>query len=82
MDMEGVKLKFTDGSIKAISREAGRRKTGARGLRAVLEEVMLDSMYELPGMSGVTECIVNEEVIVRREIPLFLYEKQDEKQAS
>jgi ATP-dependent Clp protease ATP-binding subunit ClpX len=82
MEMEGVKLKFTDGAVRAISREAGRRKTGARGLRAVLEEVMLDSMYELPGMSGVTECIVNEEVIVRRESPLLLYEKQDEKQAS
>lgn len=82
LEMEGVKLKFTDGAVRAISREAGRRKTGARGLRAVLEEVMLDSMYELPGMTGVTECIVNEEVIVRRESPLLLYEKQDEKQAS
>jgi ATP-dependent Clp protease ATP-binding subunit ClpX len=82
LEMEGVKLKFTDGAVRAISREARRRKTGARGLRAVLEEVMLDSMYELPGMTGVTECIVNEEVIVRRESPLLLYEKQDEKQAS
>ncbi|MBF0292077.1 MAG: ATP-dependent Clp protease ATP-binding subunit ClpX [Nitrospinae bacterium] len=82
MELEGVKLKFTDGAVRAISREAGRRKTGARGLRAVLEEIMLDSMYELPGMTGVTECIINEEVIVRRESPLLLYEKQDEKQAS
>ncbi|MBI4666726.1 MAG: ATP-dependent Clp protease ATP-binding subunit ClpX [Nitrospinae bacterium] len=82
MEMEGVKLKFTDGAYHAIAREAVRRKTGARGLRAILEEVMLDSMYELPGLSEVTECIVNEDVISRRERPLLLYEKQDEKQAS
>ena len=82
LEMEGVKLKFTDGALKAIAKEAVKRKTGARGLRAILEEVMLDPMYDLPGMVGVTECIVNEDVISRREAPLLLYEKQDEKQAS
>lgn len=81
-DMERVKLKFTDGALRAIAKEAVRRKTGARGLRSILEEVMLDTMYELPGKQGVVECIVNEDVITKKERPLMLYEKQDEKQAS
>jgi len=81
-EMEGVKLKFTDGALKAIAAEAVRRKTGARGLRSILEEIMLNPMYELPGSATVTECIVNEDVILKKERPLMLHEKKDEKQAS
>ncbi|MGK7344480.1 MAG: ATP-dependent Clp protease ATP-binding subunit ClpX [Candidatus Nitrospinota bacterium M3_3B_026] len=82
MDLERIKLKFTDGALAEIAREAVRRKTGARGLRAIMEETMLESMYDLPGQPEVTECIVNEDVILKRERPLLLYEKQGEKQAS
>ncbi|VAX24773.1 ATP-dependent Clp protease ATP-binding subunit ClpX [hydrothermal vent metagenome] len=82
MEIERVKLKFTDSALRAIASEAVRRKTGARGLRAIMEEVMLEPMYELPRKSDVTECIVNEDAILKREMPLLLYEKQDKKQAS
>ncbi len=81
-EIERVKLKFTDGALRAIASEAVSRKTGARGLRSILEEAMLDSMYELPDKPDVTELIVNEDVIVKNEQPLLLYEKQDKKQAS
>jgi len=81
LEIERVKLKFTDDALKAIAREAVRRKTGARGLRAIMEEIMLEPMYDLPSKEDVTECIVNEDVVMRRELPLLLYEKQD-KQAS
>ncbi|HEB73495.1 MAG TPA: ATP-dependent Clp protease ATP-binding subunit ClpX [Nitrospirae bacterium] len=81
-EIERVKLKFTDGALRAIAKEAVTRKTGARGLRSILEEVMLDSMYELPDKPDVTECIVNEDVILKKEQPLTLYEKKDKKQAS
>ena len=82
LELEKVKLKFTDSALVAIAKEAIERKTGARGLRSILEEIMLDSMYELPDNPDVVECIVNEDVIQRRERPLLLYETQDEKQAS
>ena len=52
-EMEGVTLKFTDDSLEAVAREAIRRKTGARGLRAILEEIMLDVMYDLPSKENV-----------------------------
>lgn len=81
-EIERIKLKFTDGALRAIAKEAVKRKTGARGLRSILEEVMLDSMYELPDKPDVTECIVNEDVILKKEQPLTLYEKKDKKQAS
>ena len=81
MDLEGVKLKFTDGALRAMAREGITRKTGARGLRSILEEVMLDTMYETPGRTDVVECIVSEDTIVKRERPLALYRTQDEKQA-
>ena len=79
--MEGVKLKFTDGAMKAIAKKAVTRKTGARGLRAILEEVMLDLMYDVPSQQNVKEVVINEEVINSREAAIFLYEKE-EKEAS
>ncbi|MDH5638657.1 MAG: ATP-dependent Clp protease ATP-binding subunit ClpX [Nitrospinota bacterium] len=81
-ELERVLLKFTDGALKAVAREAVRRKTGARGLRSILEEAMLDTMYDLPSRNDVVECIVTEEVITKRAEPLLLYKKTDEKQAS
>ena len=75
-EFEKVKLKFTESALRAISREAMKRKSGARGLRAILEEIMLDMMYEIPSQKNIKECIISEEVITRQEKPLILYEKQ------
>ncbi len=71
-DLEKVRLKFTDDAVTAIGREALKRGTGARGLRAILEEVMLDVMYELPSIQGLKECIVTREVILNRERPILI----------
>lgn len=78
MAFENVKLRFTEGALVAISKKAIKRKIGARGLRAILEDVMLDIMYEIPSLKGVRECIISEEVINNKERPLLLYEKQAE----
>jgi len=79
-EFENVKLKFTDNAIRAIAEQAVSHKTGARGLRAVLEEHMLDIMFELPSREDIEEVVVNEEVIKNNEQPLLVYHKQ--KQAS
>ena len=73
---ENVQLSFTDSAIRATAREALERKTGARGLRAILEEVMLDIMYELPSLTDIKECVISEEVITQRAYPITLYEKK------
>lgn len=75
-EFEDVKLKFTDGALMAIAKKTMKRKTGARGLRAILENVMLDVMYELPSQSNVEECIVNEDVILSNSRPILIYEKK------
>ena len=75
-EMENVKLRFTDDALRAVAEEAFRRKSGARGLRAILEEVMLDVMYEIPSLTGVRECVVNRDVVVQRERPLLVREKK------
>jgi len=75
-EFEGVKLKFTKDALKAVAKDALDRKSGARGLRAILEKVMLDIMYDLPSRSGVGECVIGEEVILNNEAPLLLYENQ------
>ena len=74
-EMEGVNLRFTDSALTAIARESRKRNAGARGLRAVLENTMLDIMYELPSIGGVKECVVGEEVIMNQEQPILLFEK-------
>ncbi len=75
-EMDGVKLRFTEGALNAIAKEAIRRKCGARGLRAIMEEAMLEIMYDLPSLEGVKECVVTEEVILRHEKPIIIYESQ------
>jgi len=77
-EMEGVHLKFTDGALVAIAREALRRKSGARGLRAILEDVMLDVMYDIPSQPNIKEVLIAEEVITKREQPIVLYQKTAE----
>jgi len=76
-EMEGVSLKFSKESLKAIAGEALERKSGARGLRAILEKVMLDIMYDLPSKPGVIECVIGDEVILNNERPLLLYENKN-----
>ncbi len=77
-DFEHVKLTFTDDAVAAIAEEAAKRGTGARGLRAILEDVMLDIMYELPSQSGISECIINRDVVIERTHPIILYKKKAE----
>lgn len=79
-EFENVKLKFTDGAIRAVAQKAIGRKTGARGLRAVLEDTMLDVMFEIPGSENIEEVVISEEVVLKKEKPLLVYHKQ--KQAS
>ncbi len=77
-ELEGVKLKFTDGALKAIADLALERKSGARGLRAIMENTLLDIMYDLPSRNDVKECVVNEEVVLKNEKPLLLLQKKSE----
>jgi len=77
-EFEDVKLTFTKDALQAVAKDAIDRKSGARGLRAILEKVMLDIMYDLPSRSGVAECLIGEEVILKNDLPLLLYENQIE----
>ena len=80
LNIEGVELLFTDEALEAMAKEAVQRKSGARGLRAIMEETMLDIMYEIPSKENVIECVVGEEVVLKNEDPILLYE-QPKKQA-
>ncbi len=75
-EMEKVKLSFTREALRACAREATRRKSGARGLRAILEQAMLDIMYDVPYREGVKECKITEGVILNKEPPLLSFEKE------
>ena len=77
-EFEKVSLKFTDGALNSLAKEAMKRKTGARGLRSILETSMLDTMYELPTLSSVKECIVNEDVVMGKGKPILIYESPGE----
>nr|WP_320115505.1 ATP-dependent Clp protease ATP-binding subunit ClpX [uncultured Desulfuromonas sp.] len=74
LDLEDVALKFTDGALVAVAKEAARRKTGARGLRSILEEVMLDIMYDIPSQDHVKEVVISEDVVVKKTAPLIVYD--------
>jgi ATP-dependent Clp protease ATP-binding subunit ClpX len=75
-ELESVQLQFTEEALLAVANDALKRKSGARGLRAILETIMLDIMYDIPSMSGVRECVINDDVIERGESPLLIYENQ------
>jgi ATP-dependent Clp protease ATP-binding subunit ClpX len=75
-DLENVRLRFTDGSLVAIAKEALKRNTGARGLRSILENSMLEIMYEVPSQQNVKEVVISEDVIYRKEKPIVVYEQQ------
>jgi ATP-dependent Clp protease ATP-binding subunit ClpX len=74
-DLENVRLKFTDGALRAIAKLSVERKSGARGLRSILESTMLDIMYDIPSRRDVRECVINEDVVLNKEKPLFIFEK-------
>lgn len=76
-ELEGVNLKFTDGALVEVAKIAQGRKTGARGLKAVLENVMLDVMYDLPSQVNVKECIISEEVVKGQEQPILIYAQKE-----
>ena len=77
-EFEDVRLRFTDGALLAVAKEALKRKSGARGLRAILEAAMLDLMYELPSRDDVEECVINEEVIDQGSDPLIVLKREAE----
>ncbi len=77
-ELENVKLTFTEGSLRGIAKDAMKKKTGARGLRSIMEKVMLDVMYEIPSLSNVKECVISEEVILNHERPILIYEEEAE----
>jgi len=79
-EIEGVNLRFTDSALSAIAEEAIKRKSGARGLRAIMETCMLDIMYDLPSTDNVKECVISEDVVLHKEDPILLFE-QTKKQA-
>jgi ATP-dependent Clp protease ATP-binding subunit ClpX len=79
-EMEGVNLRLTDSALVAIAKEAMKRKSGARGLRSIMETCMLEIMYELPSINNVKECVIGEDVVLNKEDPILLYE-QTKKQA-
>jgi len=76
-EMEDVKLKFRDDSLKAIADLALKRKLGARGLRSILEEMMLELMYEIPSQQDIKEVVISQETITKKEQPLIVYEHQE-----
>ena len=72
LDLDGVELVFTEDALEAVAEEAMGRKTGARGLRTILEETLLDVMYEIPSRSDVVKCAINSDTIRRKVRPLLL----------
>ncbi|MDY6838634.1 MAG: ATP-dependent Clp protease ATP-binding subunit ClpX [Thermodesulfobacteriota bacterium] len=82
LEFENVTLRFTDSGLQAIAKRSLERKSGARGLRAIMESTMLDIMYDIPSMSGVKECVINEDVILHNEQPILLLEQSQERALS
>jgi len=79
LEIEGVKLTFTADALVAIAKRAIKRKTGARGLRSIMEDILLDTMFELPGMDDVSEVVVNEEAVGPKGKPLLVHTDKKEK---
>ena len=75
-EMEGIKLSFTDDALKSVAARAITRKTGARGLRSIMEQILLNTMFDLPGMDGVEEVVINREVAESRANPLYIHGKE------
>ncbi len=72
-ELEDARLTFTDDALRAIAKRAIERKTGARGLRSIMEDILLDTMFDLPGLENVDEVVVNEEAVAGDAKPLIIY---------
>ena len=79
-ELEDTQLTFTDDALQAIAKRAIERKTGARGLRSILEDILLDTMFELPGLETVTEVVVNEEAVTSEAKPLMIHADSESKE--
>ena len=82
MEMEGVKLRFQDEALHSIAKKAILRRTGARGLRSIMEAILLDTMYELPTLTGVQEVVITADVVEGRARPLYTYSDKGMQQQS
>jgi ATP-dependent Clp protease ATP-binding subunit ClpX len=71
-------LKFTDGALRAVAKLSMERKSGARGLRSILENTMLEVMYDIPSETDIKECVISEEVVLKKEKPILIYETKSE----
>jgi ATP-dependent Clp protease ATP-binding subunit ClpX len=80
--MEGTELEFTDDAMKAIANKAMNRKTGARGLRTIMESILLDIMYDLPSMDDVTKVVINGDVVAGESEPYLVLENDEPVAAS
>jgi ATP-dependent Clp protease ATP-binding subunit ClpX len=78
LSFDNVRLKFTDGALSAIAKKTIQRKSGARGLRSILEDIMLDVMYEIPSQKCIKDCLITEDTVVKKEKPILIFEKQAE----
>ena len=76
-EMEDVKLTFHDDALRAIANKAIERKTGARGLRSIMEKILLDTMFELPTLEGVQEVVISSDVVEGKARPLYIYAERD-----
>jgi len=76
--LENVNLKFTDGALRAVAKSSMERKSGARGLRSILENTMLEVMYDIPSQQDIKECVISEEVVLKKERPILIYESKSE----
>lgn len=81
-ELEKTKLTFTEDALSAIAKRAIERKTGARGLRSILEDILLDTMFDLPGMDNVSEVVVNEDAVNTAAQPLMIYSEEEQKEAN
>jgi ATP-dependent Clp protease ATP-binding subunit ClpX len=81
-EIEDTELQFTDDALRAIAKRAIERKTGARGLRSIMEDILLDSMFDLPGLDSVTKVVVNEEAVVSDAQPLMIHADAEKEPAT
>ncbi len=81
-EMEGCEIEFRDDALRAVARKAMERKTGARGLRTILEHVLLDTMYDLPSMDSVSKVVVDESVITGESKPYMVFENTEQRAVS
>jgi len=81
-EMENVELTFHENALREIARKAIERKTGARGLRSIMEAILLDTMFELPALEGVQEVVISDEVVAGNARPLYIYAEREKEKDS